>query len=162
MISIQPSMTVRIVAILFVIASGSIMAQNPSAYVKLNGNPMNETWPNDGTINVLAFGWSGERPQPVRVLADSNALYWMPGGTPSLNVQMSADLFSELLRDAVEQQITLPAVTFTVNTIRHGAVTYTLYDVRLISIRDIGKVFDESPTTEELVLSFRQIEQDQR
>jgi type VI protein secretion system component Hcp len=132
--------------------------QEYSAYVTLQGDPGGEVWPNNGQVPVIAYGWRGERPQPVRIATDSGfAPFRSPGSLTTLTIQKRNDIFSPLLQRMFEQSTTIPSATFTINPAGRPSIVYTLYDVRVASIRDVGSVIAENPTTEELVIVFSQM-----
>jgi hypothetical protein len=126
-----------------------------TAFLKIHGDPGNQVWPAEANLPVIAFGWRGERPQPVRIAVDSGfAPFAEPGGLTTLTIQKRQDVFSPLLQAMVEQSTKIPSAEFTVYAPGGKSLVYTLFDVRVASMRDVGAVLAENPTTEELVLTF--------
>ena len=141
------------------IASASRPMQEVSAYLKVY-DAGNAIWPNDGSIPVIAFGWGGDRPLPNRLRADSlNPIFARPLKSPTLNFQKWNDIFSPILQRLAGQDETISMMSFTINGWRNGPITYNLYDVKVISMRDVGQVLGENPVTQEVVLAFGRIEQ---
>jgi hypothetical protein len=134
--------------------------QEVSAYLKVR-DAGNAIWPNNGDVPVIAFGWGGDRPLPNRLRADSlNPIFAKPLRSPTLNFQKRDDIFSPILRRLAGQDETIPMMSFTINTWRGGPITYNMYDVKVISMRDVGQVIEENPVTQEVVLAFSRIEQE--
>lgn len=137
----------------------AFMQENYYAFLKIDIGG-NESWPNDGTIPVIAYGWGGDRPLPARQRADSlNPIFAKSLKSPTLNFQKRDDIFSPILERMAGGDQTLPLVRFTVTPFQGDAITFNLYDVKIISMRDVGYVINENPTTQEVVLAFSRIEQ---
>ncbi|MEO5929137.1 MAG: hypothetical protein ABIR47_04325 [Candidatus Kapaibacterium sp.] len=136
--------------------------QESVAYLNVQGDAANALWPNNGAVPVIAYGWGGDRPQSVRQMADSgNPVVFNPTETPpALIIQRRDDIFTPIFRRLVDQRETIPFATFTVNRLHGGKITYNLTNVAFLSMRDVGFVLDENPTTMEIVVAFSGIEID--
>ncbi|MDB5033301.1 MAG: hypothetical protein JWQ98_542 [Chlorobi bacterium] len=136
--------------------------QESVAYLNVQGDAANALWPNNGAVPVIAYGWGGDRPQSVRQMADSgNPAVFNPTETPpALIIQRRDDIFTPIFRRLVDQRETIPFATFTVNRLHGGKITYNLTNVIFLSMRDVGFVLDENPTTMEIVVAFSGIEID--
>ncbi|MEP7217387.1 MAG: hypothetical protein ABI876_00640 [Bacteroidota bacterium] len=136
--------------------------QESVAYLNVQGDAANALWPNNGAVPVIAYGWGGDRPQSVRQMADSgNPVVFNPTETPpALIIQRRDDIFTPIFRRLVDQRETIPFATFTVNRLHGGKITYNLTNVAFLSMRDVGFVLDENPTTMEILVAFSGIEID--
>lgn len=134
------------------------MMQDATGYLEVEQSPGHQFWPNAGTMPILTFGWGGDRPLPVHMAVDSTrSPLTTPGRPPVLIVQRRNDIFSPLFDDILQQNEPIPRLVFTIDRINGSALVYTLFNARVIGIRNVGKVIAENPSTEEIVFVFERM-----
>lgn len=138
-------------------AATAIM-QDATGYLEVEQSPGHQYWPNSGAMPILTFGWGGDRPLPVRMALDSTrSPLTTPGRPPVLIVQRRNDVFSPLFDDILQQNEPIPRLVFTIDRIHGSALVYTLFNARVIGVRNVGKVIEENPSTEEIVFVFERM-----
>ncbi|MBS1914039.1 MAG: hypothetical protein JST22_18775 [Bacteroidetes bacterium] len=133
--------------------------QRAVAQLKVNPGEGAVAWPNSGVIPILTYGWGGDRPFPSDIALDSSIV--PPIGIsrpPILIVQRRSDIFTPILQNCLDQNQTIRAMTITVKPVAGDPQNYTMWNVKVIGIRDIGKVVEENPVTQEIVFVFERLE----
>ncbi|HVZ41343.1 MAG TPA: hypothetical protein VHI13_18835 [Candidatus Kapabacteria bacterium] len=133
--------------------------QRTVAQLKVDPGEGAVAWPNGGVMPILTYGWGGDRPFPSDIALDSSIV--PPIGItrpPILIVQRRSDIFSPILQNFLDQNQTIRAMTITVKSIAGDPQNYTMWNVKVIGIRDVGKVIEENPVTQEIVFVFERLE----
>jgi hypothetical protein len=138
-----------------VLLASNVHAQDNAAILSLDEGAGNIFWPNGGDIPVIAFGWGSQRPLPIRTAVDSGYVpFFREGETTILTIQKRKDVFSDFLQQAFDEQMEIESATFTLDGITGEPSTYTLFDLRIVGVRDVGGFVAETRPTEEVVIAF--------
>jgi hypothetical protein len=131
------------------------LPQEATARLKIIPTTASMSWPNNGVMPVLTYGWGGDRPLPPIMALDSSIVPQLAAPRPPiLIVQRRKDNFSPLLQEMFDQNVTMRAMTITIEPIARETMAYTMWNVRVLGIRDVGQVIQENPVTEEIVFIF--------
>jgi hypothetical protein len=129
--------------------------QRATAQLKVTPNSGSVAWPNNGVMTVLTYGWGGDRPLPPAMALDSSIIPQLAAPRPPiLIVQRRNDNFSPVLQNLLDQSQMIQAMTITIEPIAHETMAYTMWNVRVLGIRNVGQVIEENPVTEEIVFIF--------
>jgi hypothetical protein len=132
--------------------------QEATAQLKVIPSSGAFSWPNNGVMPILTYGWGGDRPLPPIMAIDSSIIPQLGSPRPPiLIVQRRHDIFSSLLRNLLDQEQTMRAMTIVVAPVTGESMSYTMWNARVIGIRDVGKVIEENPVTEEIVIVFERL-----
>lgn len=134
----------------------AIPFQRATAQLKIDPTSATFNWPNDGVMQILTYGWGGDRPLPVAMAIDSSRVFRSDEGgrPPILIVQRRQDIFSPLLQELVDQKATAPTMVLTIEPVARASMSYTMRNVRVVGIRNVGSVIEENPVTQEIVFTF--------
>ena len=146
------------VAAVMLMTPAGARAQQATAQIKVMTSSGAYSWPNDGVMPILTYGWGGDRPLPPIMAIDSSIIPQLGSPRPPvLIIQRRRDIFSPLLQNLLDQEQTVRAMTIVVAPISRETMSYTMWNARVIGIRDVGRVIEENPVTEEIVIVFERI-----
>jgi hypothetical protein len=132
--------------------------QEATAQLKMFPSSAISSWPNDGVLPLLTYGWGGDRPLPPIMALDSSIIPQVGSQRPPiLIVQRRSDNFSPILQSMSEQEQAVRAMTITIAPFVGETVSYTMWNVRVVGIRDVGRVIEENPVTQEIVFVFERL-----
>lgn len=135
--------------------------QQATVQLKISPGAGMVSWPNNGVMPILTYAWGGDRPLPPIIAIDSSIVPRVGAARPPvLIVQRRKDVFSPLLKNLLDQNQNIPAIAITIKPATRKALSYLMWNAKVIGIRNVGQVIEENPVTEEIVLVFERLEPD--